>query len=40
MRESMLFDEGGGSRTDGFGKRKDPELELAERLPDQAGLRL
>ena len=38
--ESMLFDEGGGCGTDGFGKRKDSELKLAERLPDQARLRL
>jgi len=36
----MLFDEGGGSGTDGFGKGKDSELELAERLPDQPRLRL
>jgi len=38
--QSMLFDEGGGCSTDGFGKGKDSELELAERLPDQARLRL
>ena len=38
--ESMLFNEGGGCRTDGFGKGKDSELQLAERLPDQARLRL
>jgi hypothetical protein len=38
--ESMLFDEGGGYSTDAFGKGKDSELELAERLPDQARLRL
>jgi hypothetical protein len=38
--ESMLFDEGSGYSTDGFEKGKDPELELAKRLPDQPRLRL
>ncbi len=38
--ESVLFDEGGGCSTDGFRKGKDSELELTERLPDQAPLGL
>ena len=40
MGESVLFDEGGGCCTDGFGKRKDPELKLAKRLLDLARLHL
>jgi hypothetical protein len=38
--ESVLFDEGGGCGTDGFGKGQDSELELAKRLPDLARLQL
>jgi hypothetical protein len=36
--ESVLFDEGDGCRTDGFGKGQDSELELAKRLLDLARL--
>ena len=38
--ESVLFDEGDGCSTDGFGKRQDPELQLAKRLLDLARLQL
>ena len=38
--ESVLFDQGDGCRTDGFGKGQDSELELAKRLPDLARLQL
>ena len=40
LGESMLFDEGDGCSTDGFGKGRDSELELAKRLPDLARLQL
>ena len=30
MGESVLFNEGDGCRTDGFGKRQDSELQLAK----------
>lgn len=40
LGESVLFHEGDGCRTDGFGKRQDPELQLAKRLPDLARLQL
>jgi len=35
--ERMLFDQGDCCGTDSFGKRQDPELQLAKRLPDLAG---
>src|ERR1022692_1744668 len=38
--ESVLFDEGDGCSTDGFGKGQDSELELAKRLLDLARLQL
>lgn len=38
--EGVLFDEGGGCSTDGFGKGQDSELELAERLLDLPGFQL
>lgn len=38
MGERVLFNEGGGQSTDGFGKGHDSEFELAKRLPDLARL--
>jgi len=38
--ESVLFDQGDGCSTDGFGKRQDPELQLAKRLLDLARFQL
>jgi hypothetical protein len=40
VRESVLFTEGGGCSTDGFGKRQDPELQLVKRHLDLAQLQL
>ena len=38
--EYMLFDEGDGCSTDGFGKGQNSKLELAKRLLDLARLQL
>ena len=38
--ESVLFDQGDGYRTNGFGKRQDSELQLAKRLLDLARFQL
>jgi hypothetical protein len=38
--ESVLFNEGDGCGTDGFGKGQYSELELAQRLPDLPCLQL